>query len=161
MTRVPRSCSISRYCTRDAHARDRSLGLDCHRFVSRVVHDRQALDDPALGRANEYEVRRPGLVGCNWSDSRLACARHQILAFASPHLQRRLLVRPFNARALHDQSALRELETNHPNAVAAVSVGRREDPLSQLPIVARQTLQCSRRPGNCRASMPPAGERHY
>ena len=44
------------------------LAADCsfwnngHRFVRGIIHDRQAFDDLAIGRAVEHEIHRPDLV---------------------------------------------------------------------------------------------------
>src|SRR5690606_5238231 len=65
---------------------------------------------------------------------RLPFAHGHLLALATPHLQLRLLVQPFNPFVVHQQPRLPELEMDHPHAIALVPLRQGQDPFPQLPL---------------------------
>ena len=110
--------------------RDCPFHLDGHRLVGGVVGDHQGLEHPTISRPVEHEVHRPDLIGTAGPQQRLPLAHRDLLALPAPHLQLGFLIQPLHTLVVHQHSRLPELEVDHPDTVALVSLRQGLDALT-------------------------------
>ncbi len=117
-----------------------SLGYDGHRFVGRVIDDRQVLDDPPLGRPVKDEVHGPYLVGRHRTLQGMTVGQRDLLALALSDLQPRLGIQALDALVVDDLTGLAQLQVDHARAVTAMALRQGDDLVLQGLVAVRGGL---------------------
>ncbi len=109
-------------------------------FVGCIVNNGQALQRSPTSGSIADKIHGPDLVQSARSTQRIPLGQISLLALTPLHLQLLKLIRPLNPLVVHALAMLTQLQVNHPNAIATMTLRKRHDQRAQLCAAIRSWL---------------------
>jgi hypothetical protein len=119
------------------HAAYRSLWNNCHRFVSRIIDNGQALDGATFCRPGEHKIHRPDMIGSQRAFQWVTVSDWYLLSLSPPDLQTCFGIEPIYPLVIHHHASLPELQIDYPGSVAPMALGKSDDLLFQSGVAIR------------------------